>query len=567
MVNSVLMNTSTFNITCGDADTPFQTYTYSVASTPVIHSVTQTATVGDRIDIVLSGLSDVAEDNVFVFGVPVTCISSNFSSRTEPLNSTATIMRTYLLTSEIQCTLSDMSPGTYRTVLHVAGRGWGYASLESSVICIKPRIDSVSVTSGSLRGGTSLDIQMTGLSPSNIAKTRVHIGNTPCLVQSISNRGQLTCTTKASVDDGYSSLVNQDSPLAYWSLQADYYRSNGSYLGSEGEHWFRSGGTLGVRANASTFGTVTTRQTGISGNAGTDQSAFFEASYIQVPVLSEFSDAGGFAMDLWIKAPQISEDYQIVVDSSSFADGVASGFLLVLNPCDQLEFWLATGVPLQNYMTDSSSECELIANATHCSQFCNGYLNVPESENLPSGIWNVIRAEYMNLSSWQYVHFGWTADDNTTLENCSSPDQCGGLQVLYINNIHTEQTTTYFPSINTPIGIGGSNVPHTSHSNQALGSFVGYLDEVAFYERPLDSEQVQTHVQYGTTESQPIWVSVNGVDGIGQGSVPNVVYQEVDQGFTNDTVVNWDLAQELRLEIEESTIIRFEWTGYGPHLI
>ena len=386
-VGIVVVNTSTFNITCGDTVSPFQSYTYSAAATPVIQSVTPAATVGDSIDLVLNGLSDIAEDNVFVFGgqVPAACISSNFSGHTAPLNSTVATARTYLASTEIQCTVPNMSPGRYHPILHVAGRGWGYVSLDNSVIRIQPRIDAISETSGSLRGGTSLTIHTTGIAPSDIAKTRVFIGNTPCSLQSINSGGQLVCTTQASRDDGYSSVVDRDKALAYWNLQADYYRSNGSYLNSDGEQWFRSGGVLGVRANASISGTVMTQQRGISGNSVTDQATFFQASYIQTPVLPELSDAAGFAMDLWIKVPQARDYYQIIVDSSSFGSGVASGYLLMLNPCAQLEFWLATGIAAQNYTTNSSLECELIRNSSQCSQDCSGYLNVLEGSDLPAG--------------------------------------------------------------------------------------------------------------------------------------------------------------------------------------
>ncbi len=563
-VGAVVVNTSALNITCSDTVSPFQSYTYSAAATPLIQSVTPAASVGDSIDLVLTGLSDLAEDNVFVFGgqAPATCISSNFSGHTAPLNSTAATMRTYLVSTEVHCTVPNISPGRYRPIFHVAGRGWGYASLDNSVIRIQPKIDAISETSGSLRGGTSFTIHTTGIAPSDIAETRVFVGNTPCSLQSINSRGQLVCTTQAGRDDGYSSVVDQDMALAYWSLQADYYRSNGSYLNSDGEQWFRSSGVLGVRANASVSGTVMTRQSGISGNSATDQAAFFQSSYMQTPVLPEFSDAAGFAMDLWIKVPQAGDYYQIIVDSSSLGSGVASaGYLLMLNPCTQLELWLATGISAQNYTTNSSLECELIRNSSQCSQRCSGYLHVLEDSDLPAGVWSIVRAEYTNLSMWEYVHFGWAADSD---DDCYPPaDHCSGLQVLYSNSDRIEERTTYLPPVTTPVSIGGSsNSPPALSSNQALGPFEGYLDEVAFYSRPLHSQQIQAHVRYGTTESQPVWITVNGRDGVGQGNIPNIVYSSRDQRFTNDTVVNWDAPQDMFLEIEESTSIQFEWTGY-----
>ena len=556
LINSVALNASDFNMTCGDTATPFEMYIYSAGSTPTIESVTERAVVGDSLNLVLNGLSEIPEDNVFVFGgqTPVACMSSNFSSETEPLYSMAATMRSYLATAEYECIVPDIPPGAYRTLLHVAGKGWGYARLDSSVVHVHPRIEAVSETSGSLRGGTSLTLQMTGISPSDIAGTRVHIGNTPCPVQSISSGGQLVCTTQAAQDDGYSSIVNRDSPLAHWTLQADYYRGDGSYVESDGEHWFRSGGTLGIRANASVSqsGVITTQQRGISNNNVTDQSAFFQSAFIQTPALSEFSQSSGFAMDLWVKVPQTTENYQVVVDASDFVDNSARGFVLMLNPCSQLEFWIATATTENS--TNSSSQCEVISDTSNCPlATCSGYLDVPVSESaLPSGVWHVLRTEYRNLSSWQYVHYGWSVDSNLLPEYCERDEQCYGLQVLHINNFVVEERTTYLPSHNSPISIGGSNVL----------PFTGYLDEVAFYNKPLESKQVHTRVQYGISESQPIWVTVNGVDGVGRGSVPNLAYQDLDQTFTNETVINWDTAQELSLDIQEATAIVFEWTGY-----
>ena len=306
----------------------------------------------------------------------------------------------------IQCTLpSNIRPGYYRTILHVAGQGWASAVLEDTTVKVTPRIDSSPhINSISLRGEIPLTFSTTGLLPSSITNTRVLIGNTPCIVQSIASDGALTCLSQAAQDDGYSSLIQRSRPLGYWSLQADL--SNDEV---DGDVSFSNGGSVGSLADALVVGGVETRQEGISGNSATDQAAFFESSYLVVSSEERFTRPVGFAAEFWLKSDQLSDKYRIVFSSASYHDNIARGYVVLINPCNQLEFWVAVGPEDQGSAKGQSSGhssgyssgqgllgpddmCEVISDVSMCSFSCLGPLTVPDTSTLPRGPWHVIRS-------------------------------------------------------------------------------------------------------------------------------------------------------------------------------
>ena len=525
-------------------------------------------------------ISDQREDNVFTIGgVPCgsTSLQSVSTSLSEPdLSSPHT---TGMYNSEqISCTVPDLRPGRYRTVLHVAGKGWAHASLDSTTLDIKGIVRGTPQhATGSLRGGIEVSISTRGLSNSNILNSRVTIGNTPCLIQTIKTiNGDLSCTAQPAVDGGYSSLVYNDEALAYWSLQADHFELNGTYISSDGGLLYRSGGSMGRTADAAVFGEVVPGQAGISGNSLTDQCALFNASYIEAPALGEFSHPAGFGVGLWMKTPDNGRHYRIVTSSTSFASGVSSGYLLLLNPCNELEFWVATGEQLPN--VSISASCQVITDESECSQPCTGPIVVPESATsatLPAGVWHVIRNTQSDWSDWHFVSFGWEADDFALLTrswsadsvDCTADNLCSGTQVLHVDSgLVNSSATTFLPSSDSPILIGGTTelplgMTITSNSSQ-LAPFAGYLDEVSFYGRPLSDEQVEMHHFYGSSESQPIWIVTDAVDGVGMGVVPNVMYPERDSGFEEEVIVDWDMVQQSTYTVGNATAIQFQWNGY-----
>lgn len=562
-----------------------------MASTPVLISTSPDhAAPGDTIEVTVTGISDMSDDNTLIFGgmTPLSCSSLSpmllSSANTVPDTSMAATLRSYTDTvSTVQCTLSpDMMPGRYRTLMHVAGRGWASAVLDVTTIEIKPKIENLlQVSVSSLRGGLPLIIETAGLISSSLTNTRVIIGNTPCPVQSISPVGELTCTIQAAVDDGYSSVIGRDSPLAYWSLQADYYRSNGSYLEADGEITYRSGGSLNYRADAIIFGEVESRQEGISGNSFTDQAVFFESSYVAAPGLREFASPAGFSAEFWLRSDSQEESYRIIFSSSSYQDDTSRGYVVMLNPCNQIEFWIASGRSLHDPIGSGSggdiTDCDIITNTLYCSQLCNGIVTIQESRNqnsLPSGIWHVTRDGHSDWSNWQHVYFSWEIENdgidvdslrpNLSEEDCFESNLCTGVQTLAVNAIFTRADTTYLRSPDTQIEIGGTSslpVGSTNTMQGLLSPFVGFLDEVVLYGKPLSRAQVEARVHYGTSEDQPIWLTVEGVDGIGRGAVPNVEYPEWDVGFSDELVLEWDNVLDGSYVMDNSTAFRFEWTG------
>lgn len=600
--NHIPLTISDYTTQCNETSSDFNTYTYSATATPILHDLAagQRVVAGDTIMLNLSEISNTQEDNVLVFGgnTNITCSSSDppilspTSSSSQPARSNLTVTRTYS-DYTVECVVPDLPVGRYRPMLHVAGRGWGYSSLEHTMLTVQPQIVSPpSIGSGSLRGGLSVALSTRGLSQDDVLRTRVEIGNTPCRVQSIDSEGTLTCFTQAAVDDGYSSLIQASSPLAYWSLQADYHRSNGSYLDSDGLDFFRSGGSLGAQASASVHGAVGLRQSGISGNNLTDQSILFsEAAFLRVPGLEEMFNPTGFSLEFWMKVPHSVQRYHVVMDASASCDTVACGYVVVLNPCHQVEFWVADegglnemhsgdGIPNQgalfpDYSGDGDSdgstltsggssdeipeqvECTLITETDQCAQICNGHLRVVEQSNiqLPTGMWSIVRSDIMDLSDWNHIHVGW--ETLGTDEDCTAP--CNGVQALVVNGDRITVSSGY-TSANTGIEIGGSSsVPLGAGTWNRLAPFTGYLDEVAYYNRLLEDWEIRNREMHIAQQTQPIWISTESFDGVGTGSVPHVRYPVHDPPL-NLVAIDWESASHLEEAHEESVTLQFQWT-------
>lgn len=595
-------------------------YTYAASATPTLRSLSQQrAVAGDNITLELLGLSDVEDDNVLVFGstnIPCSSPSPRIlsTSRTRPSRDTATVARTYS-NYTVECVLPNLAAGKYRPVLHVAGRGWGYSYLEDTVLTIYPQITSApSIVSGSLRGGTSTTMSTRGLSPDDVLRTRVKIGSTPCRVEDIDSQGVLTCFTQAAVDDGYSSLVEASAPLAYWSLQTDYHRSNGSYLDSDGISFFRSTGSLGTLANASVRGVVSLQQSGISGNNFTDQSIRFdEAAFLHIPDLEELFDPTGFALEFWVKVPHSTPHYRLLVDAASSCETDGCGFVVVLNPCNQIEFWVASREPLNEAAESGDSQdgsrgledisasahggstgglygsgenegglndisvsggrldgdteegnlevCALITATSHChlSRPCSGYLRVTEQRSLrlPAGVWHVIRSNQFDVSDWNHVYMSW----HNSERGCTASDLCNGTQQLVVNEEHQSIFSTYLGA-NGGIDLGGSSsVPlATGGIWSGLAPFTGYLDEVAYYNRPLRSQEISDRVRHIVRQSQLVWLEVEGFDGMGEGSTPSIVYLATDPPL-NPVIIDWETAIQSNRILENLTMLQFQWTA------
>ena len=596
-VNSVPMELPP-TTTCGGAIPPqtFSHYTFSVSHTPIIHGGTNVFSYLDEIVVYSSGLSSTPDHNLFTIG-GVSCSSSTKTSTTltQPnFSGPADNTITYLGEDVINCHILRVEPGTYRPVLHVAGKGWG---LVTNVLEILPSVE-VDFAAGSLRGGTLLHITTEGLSLDDVSKLRVEIGNTPCAVQQISHVGiyeHLYCLTQPAHDDGYSSVVNALNPIAYWSLQMDYYDLEGRYVGSDGSEdtGFRNHGSIGSSGDAVVRREVEGRKEGISGNTLTNQAVLFNNSYMEVPFHPEFTETGGFGLGLWVKLPATSAEndsdtsegqgsamesgmadtrgpYQIVVDFASYVDGTAGGYVVVINPCGQPEFWIASGHSHHNF--SGSEDCPLLS-LSDCSpstpESCSG-LSVVVTGYIPTGVWSVVRCGDCDLrTGWGLLSVGWSAD---SAEGEEPQINSTGEQSFYFNNgLVASITTTYSPPVERPLLLGGTDrlpastggwvLDTESSSNLPLTAFVGSVDEVSLYDRTLEAEEVSELFMYGSTNNQKIWIRVEPVDGIGTGHNIDMVL-EWNGAFDEVQPLDWEGVSDSEMEIEEGKALLFEWSRY-----
>lgn len=516
---------------------------------------------GDEVIISVQGISSVADDNTLTIG-GMACVTSNASSSETSPASVVNDPFSITNLTHISCVLPELAPGHYRALLHTSGKGWAFGSLNNSRVEVLSSHGSSTVPSVSLRGGQLVTIAVKGLPVNAIGHTTVTIGNTPCPIQQIvlnsssPQTGHIYCLTAASLDDGYSAVV-RGSALGYWSLQGHKYSPSGSLISTVTTS-MSSAGTLGSMADAFIVGTVSIGQMGISGNQITDQSALFDVGYIRIPSLQDIDQLSSFSIELWVKPTTNTPSYRIIASSHNTSNGITRGFLLMLNPCNQLEYWLATGEEPSSVPVD----CYILGNTSSgCN--CSGrlvYSSDPTlSHQLPQGAWNILTGPLLNASdqTWTHVVFGFNSFDAAPSGNSS------GTQVLYVNGTPFESHTVHHRVNGTTIEVGGSSaLPLSSTGNSQLGHFTGYIDEVSLFGRMLSQDEVATHYHYGTTDQQPIRVETDARDGLGRGSVPNLSFEEYHVVFNSTEVsIDWDTTTAGEHEVNEGNAIHFHWTG------
>ena len=556
LTNATSVSVTLASATCSDDSSTYSSYTYSTLHTPSIPSIDRTSlSPGDEVVITVTGISNTAQENVLTIGNRP-CISSSHSSinESQPDYSYAIPSSQSFVDAQVTCQVADLYPGSYRIALHVAGHGWAYASDDVASVLLRPTVtDQVVPAVGSLRGGQLLSVPVRGLPTRAVSNTAVSVGHTPCFMQAIELTGasepwsgNLTCVTQSAQSDGYSSLIEQHSPLAYWSLQSDFFSSDGSHIGTDGVTSFSNQIELGIVADATIVGEVSRRQVGISGNSLTDQAAKFDSSYLHIPSIEGFSFASGFGLELWLKNASENGTYQTVAGS------IESGFLLLINPCQQLEFWLfvtddAAMLSGSGSGNGSSNGDTNVANAnSNVNCFSNEEVKtVSDDSVLPSGVWSVVRhTSNLTASLWYQVFIGFRA------ENCSS-DQTwcsNGTQSLHVNgNLVHSRTTAFSPPVSSSLEIGGTSKVEES-SPVELSAFVGWLDEVSIYEAPLTPEEIGLHYHFGSTEAQPVWVITESADTSGDAS-----------GLHGEAVIDWETASGNTFSFNDSTLLKFEW--------
>ena len=616
-VNSVAMEINPSVICVTPTDHPFTHYTYSVSHTPTVHGIDELYYYDHTIHTTVSGLSTNSENNLFTIGgSPCYYSTETSTSLAQPdFSGPAETTITYYSESDmmIECELPVVEPGVYQPVLHVAGRGWGLVA-NSATIKVYPSLE-LDNPAGSLRGGSLLEIITKGLSTSDITRLRVEIGNTPCPVQKIESYADyqaLSCITQPARDDGYSSVVHSLRPTAYWSLQTDYYDLEGGYLETDGVISFRdSAGVFRGSADALVSGEVVGRKEGISGNNITNQAALFNDSYLEVPFHAEFGQYEGFGMVLWLKFPSnedeiegsssgemlmplameiepgsgdsadssadgsddgsgvtsISPDspgpYKIVIDFATYSNGVAGGYVIVINPCGQPEFWLATGLSIHNF--SANQDCPLLSD-TDCltPTPCSG-ISLVVTGYLPTGVWSVVRCGNCEFGTeWGLVSVGWEPDIVEGLEDPLVVQS--GKQVFYFNNkLVGTATTSYSSPSERSLLLGGTNRLSVSEGEREsadliLCVFLGYLDEVSIHYRSLSSEDTAELYRYGSTNKQKVWIRVEPVNGIGTGHNLEQVL-EWNGVFDEVQDLDWNGVSDTELEIEEGKALHFQWTN------
>lgn len=556
---------------CGQSltspDSPI--YSYLISETPTVFytlSEGQLITVGSDISISIQGVISLSEYNVLTIGgKPCTSSTHTSTSSTSPSLQLPVDIYTYTDSVTITCTIPDIYPGDYRLMLHVSGRGWGYSNPLDTTVAVRASIHSNYVTvNGSLAGGTILSIPVTGIDQYIIGQTNVYIGNTQCLVQDISTTGSnplmsdITCITNKPGSDGYSTLVS-DTALCYWSLQYELYNSLNEKYGVENANHFSSTGKL-MSVPASVVGNVKQAEPGISGSFYREQSAYFSSSYLNVEVFERYTELTSFGFEIWFKGTLSSNGKYAILVSSYQNDEYAKGFIVAINPCNQIEFWLGTG---QEQQYNKSDYC--YANTSTCEYLCSNEQVVEISSSslqyqIPAGVWSIVSTEKeFSSESWNHLIFGFEVFDST------SSDKLSGTQRLYLNTkLSKADDVSYHRTNESDITFGGSDIIHTKTDlpESQVYPFTGYIDEISLFEYMLSLEDITEHYIYGTTGQQPIIIDTEYVNGVGEGTVPDLEIPPYETTFDNLALeVKLDDVNDDTYSIAQREAIRVKWTG------
>ena len=543
-------------------------YKYSSCLTPVIQEVSPTHIVqGQMLSISVFNMRSPDPGHMITIGNS-SCVSSSLAMPGGGIGGMSTL----------SCALPTLFPGIYTVKLHVTGQGVATAAVNHSVIEYHPQVVMVtSVSRGSLKGGTEISIPTVDFYSHSISYTKVFIGNTPCDVQYATppttpgQPGNITCITRSAQDDGYSSLVLNSNPLAYWNMQQDHYSPDGQYLYSN-HTLFSNLGSTGSHSDAiATVTMLPVAQCGISGNNVTDQSILFNASYLRVSYNPQLNQLYGFGMEFWIRGMERDGwGYQIVISShdTQFADG----YLVMINPCGYWEVWLGSG----DNDTSVVGDCSLITMESQCNTYssCNGTLVVPDnySSHIAGGVWNIIATgAYFNVSSEEWSHIvinyvtdnGVVSNDKTGLPsehlvddpitrndcfNINNRTACHGTLQLFVDaSLVGSSPADYSPTLSGDLLIGGIDQLN-AFSESPLVPFTGLLDEVSLHATPLTNDVITNHHYYGNSDDQPVWVVVEGV-------ADNV------QELAHLQVIMWNNITNSNIIIDNNTAIQVEWTG------
>lgn len=516
-------------------------YTYSVCHTPIVQRISSSAVQpGQQISLFgfgFPGESIGAVVTTFTINrLPCAYASASSTSRQNPPSTPSTLSNALLgQTNSLNCTMPFLPSGFYRMVVHVWGRGWAFFANEGDKVQYQP-VAMASKQSGSVQGGSLVQIKGEGFAASGAAENQVLIGNTPCDVLSVarSSQGeQLVCVTRAPVDDGYSSVIRRDQPLAYWPFPRMI-----NWRGGTAEN----NGSIGAAANAQLPSDSIANEPGLTrANGLTGTAVQFNGNPATVPYNAQMFANWSFTAELWMRTKLDDESKYLGYHRQVLglnADGLHSnGYLLWLNPCGQLEFWLGTGANLTAMDTASEAcpvlkftsttpdnstgvmlECAALPSAT-CSGTRLVNRNDSRDSSLPGGVWSVVQTEVPELFNWTHVVMSFEVlkndDDGPMCSTSAGNTICQGVQRLLVNGKVVAAVSANYSRANATLEIGGSSKPNV------LG-YSGWLDEVALYGTNLPSQRIARHHYFGTHDEQLLSVTVNGLDQRGTGITPNV---------------------------------------------
>ena len=457
--------------------------------------------------------------------------------------------------NSLNCTIPRLTSGDYRISLYVNSLGWAFFWNDLDKITISSAIiDSTSVYYGSILGGSLLTIYAENFHSIDHSDYSLLIGNTPCMLQQILldpiDSQSITCLTQAPIDDGYSTLINSLKPISYFTFD------NPSNLGTDEGYLKELNSELAVSEQF-------LDESHMNVLNQLHHSLIFYSYFIETVFHPAYANFDSFGIELWISLSsaklntiiqQPSNDqnvttatngYRVILENTPYSDS-PGGYKLIINPCNILELWIATG---DNATEANSSQC-LLGTQLNCSLICSGTrLITSQQDNVNYSSWYVISGPEVNTSSlnWTHIAFGWNilgsvsnrliTDPNNieSMGQCvyeqSKRKYCHGQANLIVNGVeYGRENVTYSPgSFVNKLSIGGTDQPLSSD----FENFTGMLDEFVVYTRPLTYNEALLHYTASTRKQQLITVLSVYRDYVGTGITPQVEYPNIFDNYDN----------------------------------
>ena len=493
--------------------------------------------------------------------------------------------------STLFCTIPQLTSGYYRISLYVYSLGWAFFWNDLDKITISSIItDSTSVYYGSTLGGSLLTIHGENFHSSNKSDYSLLIGNTPCMLQQIVldpiDSQTITCLTLAPVDDGYSALISSLNPISYFTFD------NPSVFVPDK-------GYLKELNSEISFPEQFFDESHMNVLNHLHHSLIFYSHFFETVFHPAYANFDSFGIELWIRISSTKLDtfiqqpsngqnvttatsgYRVILENTPYS-GSPGGYKLIINPCNILEVWIATGI---NGTKSDSNECPLTSQL-NCSSTCSGTRRINfQQDNVTYSSWYIIAGPELSTSSlnWTHIAFGWSILGSISNHKITDPNNlesmnqcvyersikkyCQGQANLIVNGVeYGRENVTYSPgsSVNK-LSIGGTDQPLSPE----LESFTGILDEVVVYTRPLTYNEALLHYAASTRKQQSITVSSTFIDYLGTGITPQEEYPNIFDNYNdfgrafkptpNQHFIDWKVQTFDALTIYPDDHVSFYW--------